>query len=265
MHEILAVLRPLFFAALLLVPLEWLLPARGPDRRTRAGIVADILHATVGTLMIRFGAMLLLALIAPFDPLVHLSGTIPVWLQAIILLLVCDFIIWCVHRSFHASPFLWRFHRIHHSSPHLDWLATARVHPVEQIVFATAMALPMCIAAFSPAAVAIYMGFYTLHANLLHADTRLSFGPLDAVFTPPRVHHWHHADEVHAYDSNFGSQLVIWDKLFGTAYRPEAERPSRFGVEQAPPENFVDHLAAPFRAQPELRSDSGGAVAESAH
>ncbi|WP_165912047.1 sterol desaturase family protein [Novosphingobium sp. PhB165] len=207
-------------------------------------------------MIIRFGAMLLVALVAPAKPLVDLSGTLPVWLQAVILLLVCDFIIWCIHRSFHAVPFLWRFHRIHHSSPHLDWLASARVHPVEQVVFSAALTLPILFASFSPMAVAIYIGVYTLHANLLHADTRLSFGPLEAVFTPPRIHHWHHADQVEAYDTNFGSQLVIWDRMFGTAYRPEAERPSRFGVDMPPAENFVDHLVAPFRGQLTQTSDS---------
>jgi len=256
MHEIAAILRPLLLVALFLIPLERLLPARGNSRRTRAGLVADLLHATVGALAIRIGAVLLLAWIAPTAPLATLVGAVPVWLQAILLLLVSDLIIWCVHRSFHAVPFLWRFHRIHHSSPHLDWLATARVHPVEQVIFAAATALPMCLVAFSPMAVAIYMGIYTLHANLLHAETRLSFGPLEAIFTPPRIHHWHHADQAEAYDTNFGSQLVIWDKLFGTAYRPEAERPARFGVEMAPAENFVDHLAAPFRSQPDGAPDA---------
>ncbi|WP_395327174.1 sterol desaturase family protein [Novosphingobium sp. BL-8H] len=260
MHEIAVILRPLVLVALFLIPLERLLPARGGTRRTRAGLVADLLHATIGALVIRFGAVILLTWFAPSAPVISLVGYAPVWLQVIVLLLVCDLIIWCVHRSFHAVPFLWRFHRIHHSSPHLDWLATARVHPVAQVIFATATALPVCLVAFSPLAMAIYLGVYTLHANLLHADTRLSFGPLEAIFTPPRIHHWHHADEVEAYDTNFGSQLVIWDKLFGTAYRPETERPTRFGVDPAPAEDFADHLIAPFRKQPADVADSGQAL-----
>ncbi|MFD2578724.1 sterol desaturase family protein [Novosphingobium colocasiae] len=104
---------------------------------------------------------------------------------------------------------------------------------------------------FSTTAIAIYLAGYTFHSALLHANTRLSFGPLEAVFTPPRIHHWHHADQVEAYDSNFGSQLVIWDRLFGTAYRPDADRPARFGVDAPPAEDFAAHLLAPFRAQPE--------------
>lgn len=107
----------------------------------------------------------------------------------------------------------------------------------------------MFLLGFSPTAMAIYVGFYQVHSVLLHADTRLSFGPLEAIFTPPRVHHWHHADQAEAYDSNFGSQLVIWDKMFGTAYRPAEPRPARFGVESPPDEDFVTHLLAPFKAQ----------------
>lgn len=250
MLDMTAIFQTLLVGALLFVPLERLLPMPGAGRRSTKGWIADLAHATFGTEAIKIGSALLLAMLLMEPAESTLAARLPIWIQVIILLLICDFIIWVLHRTCHASPLLWRFHRIHHSSVHLDWLATARVHPCEQILMATATGLPMFLLGFSPAAVAIYLGFYQVHSVLLHANTGLSFGPLEAIFTPPRIHHWHHADEVGAYDSNFGSQLVIWDRIFGTAYRPEAQHPASFGVSAAPEENFVTHLLAPFKPQP---------------
>jgi sterol desaturase/sphingolipid hydroxylase (fatty acid hydroxylase superfamily) len=245
-----AVLQALLIGALLFFPLEWLLPLPGSERRSARGWITDLAHATFGAQAIKTGAAVLLAVLLMGRPESTLAARLPIWTQVIALLLVCDFIIYVLHRALHGVPLLWRFHRIHHSSVRMDWLAAARVHPLEQILLTTATGLPMFLLGFSPEALAIYVGIYQVHSLLLHAHTRLSFGPLAAVFTPPWVHHWHHADQPEAYDSNFGSQLVIWDKLFGTAYRPAERRPERFGVDTAPEENFVTHLLAPFKAQP---------------
>ncbi|GGZ02089.1 fatty acid hydroxylase [Novosphingobium colocasiae] len=251
MWDISGILWMLAIGAVLFVPLERLLPAPKAGRRGRAALVADLLHATVGGQMTKVCAALLLAIMLSGSAHTGVAGHWPLAVQVIVLLLICDFLIYAVHRLEHAVPLLWRFHRIHHSSTHLDWLASARVHPMEQIAITTLTGLPMYLVGFSTTAIAIYLAGYTFHSALLHANTRLSFGPLEAVFTPPRIHHWHHADQVEAYDSNFGSQLVIWDRLFGTAYRPDADRPARFGVDAPPAEDFAAHLLAPFRAQPE--------------
>lgn len=259
MLDMIAILQSLLIAALLFVPLERLLPAPGKERRSVRGWIVDLAHATIGAQAIKTGAAVLLALMLAGRAESTLAAGLPVWVQVVVLLLVCDFIIWALHRALHGVPLLWRFHRIHHSSVKMDWLATARVHPCEQILLTTATGLPMFLLGFSPVALAIYVGLYQLHSVLLHANTRLSFGPFEAIFTPPRIHHWHHADQPEAYDSNFGSQLVIWDRMFGTAYRPAEPRPAHFGVEDAPDEDFVAHLLAPFKRQPkaDLHAVSG--------
>ena len=256
MLDLIVIVEALVVSALLFVPLERLLPVPDAGRRTLKSWIVDLAHATLGGQAIKTGATVLLALILMGHPQSTLAASLPIWLQVILLLLICDLIIWIVHRACHAMPLLWRFHRIHHSSTRLDWLAASRVHPCEQILMTTAIALPMLTLGFSPAATAIYLGVYEVHAVLLHANTRMSLGPLEAIFTPPRIHHWHHADEPHAYDSNFGSQLVIWDRMFGTAYHPQRRYPKRFGIDAPPEEDFVTHLLAPFKAQPPVAADS---------
>lgn len=250
MWDMSPILVNLLIGAALFLPLERLLPARTVGKRPSGGRIVDLVHATAGAQVIKIGSALLLALLLVGWTEATLVSGLPLWLQVVVLLLISDFIIWLLHFASHKVPLLWRFHRIHHSSVRLDWLATARVHPCEQIMVSVATGLPMFLLGFSPMAMVIYVGLHEFHSALLHANTRLSFGPLEAVFTPPRIHHWHHAREREAYDSNYGSQLVIWDRMFGTAYRPEQDRPTAFGVDDAPEENFVTHLLAPFQLQP---------------
>ena len=42
------------------------------------------------------------------------------------------------HRKMHTVPFLWRFHKVHHSVDQMDWLASARLHPVDRALTASA-------------------------------------------------------------------------------------------------------------------------------
>ena len=92
----------------------------------------------------------------------------------------------------------------------------------------------------------IYSIVYQWHAILLHSNLRVSLGPLERIIATPQFHHWHHADQPEAYDRNFGGQLVIWDRMFGTAFVAGSRSPDRFGVSEPPREDFFTHLLAPF-------------------
>ena len=232
--------------ALVFVPLEALLPALRRPGLSLARYRTDLLHALVGGLVIRAGTALLLVLLLP----AHGSSTVvsdwPLWAQFAAVLLISDLAFWLAHRLYHAVPLLWKFHRVHHNSEHLDWLAAFRVHPVDQIVNASIIALPTLLLGFSPVALALYALLYKWHAILLHSNVAVSFGPLGWIVTTPQFHHWHHANQVEAYDRNFGGQLTIWDRLFGTAYESDRPRPERYGVDNPPPESFVSHMVLPF-------------------
>src|SRR5205085_11482840 len=96
--------------------------------------ITDGLHLTVGGLFVRIGVTLGLAWALSSVRVFDVASSLPLWLQMILVLMLCDLMVWLIHRSFHAVPFLWGFHKVHHSSLHLDWLATYRVHPFEQIL-----------------------------------------------------------------------------------------------------------------------------------
>jgi len=246
----------LFFAGagVVLLALERLLPMHTEQKTLRSGWKIDLVHVFLTGTLIRIGATFTILAASMFaislapDSIRQAVRDQPDWLEFVELLLLSDLFIYLIHRTCHAVPFLWRFHAVHHSSEQLDWLATYRVHPFDQILNSTVIALPALVLGFSPIPLFIYAVIYRVHAPLLHSNTRFSFGPLGLLFTSPRFHHWHHADEIEAHDHNFGGQLTIFDRLFGTYYqRTESSLPTRYGVGGAIPLTYGGHMLQPFR------------------
>jgi sterol desaturase/sphingolipid hydroxylase (fatty acid hydroxylase superfamily) len=65
---------------------------------------------------------------------------------------------------------------------------------------------------------------------LRHSHLPMGFGPLDYVIISPLMHQAHHSSaEIH-WDKNFGTNLSIFDWLFGTAYRPAKDEKFQFGI-----------------------------------
>jgi sterol desaturase/sphingolipid hydroxylase (fatty acid hydroxylase superfamily) len=252
-------------AALIFIPLERIFPLHRRRHWLRGDALTDVLHFFLSGFLIRAGAlatMLLLSMAAVSALPAALGEAIraqPDWLEFAELLILADLGFYLGHRLVHAVPWLWRFHAVHHSSERLDWLATYRVHPVDQVLNSTIIALPALILGFSPGPLLVYALAYRWHAMLLHSNVKLDLGPLNRWIATPHYHHWHHADERHAYDRNFGGQLVIWDRLFGT-FHEQARPPHRYGVGGEVPAGYPAQLLSPFRPaardtapQPELR------------
>lgn len=137
--------------------------------------------------------------------------------------IVLDAAIYLQHVMFHAVPLLWRLHRVHHADLDFDVTTGARFHPVE-ILLSMLIKFAVIVLLGPPlAAVVIFEVLLNAMAMFNHSNVRLPL-PLDAllrraIVTPDmhRVHHSHLADET---NSNFGFNLSIWDRLFGT-YRAQ--------------------------------------------
>lgn len=246
-----------FGGGIVLLMLERLHPMHPEQRSTRPGWKVDLLHAFLTGNIIRLGTTVSVIAASVFamsvvpEPIREVVRAQPDWLEFLELLILSDLCFYLAHRMCHAVPFLWRFHAVHHSSEHLDWLATYRVHPVDQVLNSTLIALPAIVLGFSPIPVIAYAIIYRLHAPLLHSNVNFDLGPFGWILTSPRFHHWHHADQVEAYDRNFGGQLSIFDRLFGTHNAAgESTLPERYGIGGVIPETYASHLLHPFRKMP---------------
>ncbi|MBE9557856.1 MAG: sterol desaturase family protein [Proteobacteria bacterium] len=184
---------------------------------------------------------------------------LPGWIEFLIAIIVLDLVIYLQHVLFHAAPLLWRLHRMHHQDLDFDVTTGARFHPIE-ILLSMGIKL-MVIAALGPSAAAVLVFEALLNGMAMfnHANAKLPLG-LDAILrmfvVTPDMHRVHHSVLPNETNSNFGFNLSVWDRLFGT-YRaqPAAGHDAMtIGIEQfrEPRELWLDRLLL----QP-LRGDAG--------
>jgi len=232
---------------LLFVPLEKLWALR-PQKVFRRGLLTDLTHILVNGLFSAVGAIVLVVLFAlpliwlrAFDLVGYLPTGVAIPL-AVVLVVVGNY--WG-HRLTHQVPFLWRFHAVHHSIEQMDWVASGRLHPVDQSFTQAFTILPLFLLGYGGGVFAGVAVFITLLALFQHANVRLRFPVLRWIINTPEWHHWHHAIDAKANDKNFG--LPVVDKIFGTAYLPKGERPTGFGIHDPVPDvGYLRHLAYPF-------------------
>ncbi|MGE0852955.1 MAG: sterol desaturase family protein [Hyphomicrobiaceae bacterium] len=209
---------------------------------TKAVTRVVVVIAIVPVALLAYGKVDKDLLLRGFGP----AAQLPLWLQAVLILVLGDFIGYWMHRWFHGER-LWRFHAVHHSSVDLDWLSAVRLHPVNDALMRVAGAVPLLALGLAPVALAGVAPVLTLMAILVHANLDWDWGPLRAVVASPRFHRWHHTDEASARDKNFAGLLPLWDILFGTYYMPKDRLPQQFGTESPVPPGLLGQLLFPFR------------------
>jgi sterol desaturase/sphingolipid hydroxylase (fatty acid hydroxylase superfamily) len=206
----------------------------------RRGLVADasyvVIHFGMRVAVSFTAAAVLTEAGRQVAPVGLLAGR-AIWLQVAIVLLVLDFVFYVLHVAKHRWTWLWRLHETHHSSEQLDFLASARFHPLEKLFDRLVYLLPLTALGADHAALLIWSGIEVFFGMLNHSNVRIRLGrPLIYVFVGPEMHLWHHARDRERRDCNFGNNLSIYDWIFGTAYVP-ADRPDAFGID--------DHAAYP--------------------
>lgn len=177
---------------------------------------------------------------------------LPLWLEGLAAIVALDLALYFQHWATHRVPLLWRLHRVHHSDPAFDVTTAARFHPVEivaSMVFkmgvVTALGLPVW-------GVFLFEVIFNLATLFTHANFALPEAlerPMRAVLVTPDMHRIHHSARVRETNSNYGTLLSGWDRLFGT-YRKDANGELTIGLEEfqdARPYGLGWSLLLPFR------------------
>jgi sterol desaturase/sphingolipid hydroxylase (fatty acid hydroxylase superfamily) len=211
-------------------------------------------HFSVNTMLTNVGiiAVVVLAVallhIAPSAALQERVLAQPGWLQFLEVMTISEVCGYWAHRATHRVPLLWRFHRVHHSIEEMDWLAAARLHPVDQVFTRGCAILPLYALGFSRVAFGGLLVLLTFQALFIHANVRLDLGFLKHVVATPQFHHWHHTNEPGSVDHNFAGGLPLLDRLFGTLLLPPDNRfPAVYGTDDPLPSSWAGQMAAPFR------------------
>ena len=243
-------LKTLVLAAAIFIPFERLAAARRDQPILRRGWATDLLTGVLNGLVLSVVSLAVLAVIDSTAAAIAPSmrewiASRPLWAQVVVAVVAGDFGTYVMHRLVHTIPWLWRIHAVHHSAEELDWLIAFRFHPIDLLLMRVATLAPVVALNISPAAVAFFVAVGVWQAWLVHANVRISYGPLERAFVSPHFHHWHHSADREAFDKNFAGIIAAWDFIFNTAHLPRARHPQRYGTTESVPAGYLERLLHP--------------------
>ena len=145
------------------------------------------------------------------------------WWSFVLCFFVLDFCRYWAHRIAHEQRFWWSTHVVHHSSEYYNFSVSFRLSWTQnlKIIFF----LPVIFLGFHPLVFLIIHQLGVLYQFWLHTELIGKLPkPIEYFFTTPSHHRVHHSVNEKYIDKNFGSTLIIWDRMFGT-FKEEEERP----------------------------------------
>jgi sterol desaturase/sphingolipid hydroxylase (fatty acid hydroxylase superfamily) len=152
-----------------------------------------------------------------------------------ILFLGVEFFYYCFHRASHRIRWLWASHAVHHSATHFNLSAAVRLGWTGLISGVFVFYLPLALIGFHPAAIALTLGAGLAYQFFLHTALPIHLGPLEWVLNTPAHHRVHHASNDSCLDRNYGSVLIVFDRVFGTFAAAPADEALRFGLKGREP------------------------------
>lgn len=161
------------------------------------------------------------------------NSGLPVVVQAILGVLILDFVRFSQHWSFHHSKLLWRMHRIHHSDPDFDLTTGIRFHPIDPILSLITYMPFVWFLGVPPLAVVGYELSHLIHAFFSHANIRIPArveNVLRLVIVTPETHRIHHSDDMRENFKNYGEMFTLWDRLLGSYQAQPAAGHERMGI-----------------------------------
>jgi sterol desaturase/sphingolipid hydroxylase (fatty acid hydroxylase superfamily) len=174
-------------------------------------------------------------------------------LQLMLAAIIGEFGAYWAHRLMHTNPLLWRLHATHHTVERLYWLNAARFHPLDVAFTYMATVTPLVFLGCPPDTLALLTIFTGIHGMFQHANVNLRLGPLNYIFSMAELHRWHHSKTLADANSNYGSNIILWDIVFQTRFLPTDRQPPRdIGVEDLPdfPRTYKGQLMSPWRWPP---------------
>ena len=237
---------------------EHLLPFRRDWNRSHGDIGTDILHAVVSgigatqiarPLATMVGVMIAGALSRQLGLAIWPTGW-PLLLQLALALVIAELPQYWLHRWQHERDWLWRFHAVHHSAPRLYWLNAARFHPVDLGLLYLVGYVPLVALGCPEETIMLFALFDAVFGMLQHSNIGVRLGPLNYVFSMAEPHRWHHSRVLGEANSNYGSNLIVWDLVFGSFFLPaERQPPAAIGIADMPafPQTWPAQMLAPFR------------------
>lgn len=145
------------------------------------------------------------------------------------LLLCTDFIWYWYHRLAHEVNLFWSAHVVHHQSEDFNYTVSARI-TVFQAFIRTGFWAVLPLIGFPAGMITSILLVHGLYPFFIHTRLIGRLGILEYILVTPSHHRVHHASNEEYLDKNYGDVFIIWDKLFGTFQKEEANKPITYGL-----------------------------------
>ena len=240
------------FGAMLIAVFEKIIPYQMKWRPRPQDVKDDLLYTALIQIALPrlLGFVIVLLLADQAGPDAPFAGVWPhnwpVPAQALLLIVSADFMRYWLHRMSHTAPILWRLHAVHHSTDRLYWLNTSRFHPIEKTFHFMLDSLPFILMGVDPHVIGFWFVLYSVNGFFQHSNIRLRFSLLSGIFSTAEMHRWHHSQIPAESNSNYANVFILWDRLFGTYYRPASEVSTLGLMNPDYPTGIVQQMKAPF-------------------
>lgn len=155
------------------------------------------------------------------------------------------------HRANHEIPFLWRFHKVHHLDRILDTTTALRFHFGEVFLSALARGVVVFTLGIRFEVVVVFETLVLFSTLFHHSNLRLPSWlerSLSKIIVTPSIHWVHHHAERHEMDTNYATNISIWDVLFKTKNTQTVRTPDMpLGVQHQPDLDLLDLMKEPLR------------------
>lgn len=260
----------LFGTAVVVFLFERIHPNWPSWNRSHRDVLVDVCHAISVSIASQATLFVVPKLLAPAAASVASFGTAAFWpkdasllLQLPLALVAAELFQYWSHRLSHTWEPFWRLHATHHSAPRLYFFNAARFHPLDIVIDTTAGLIPLTLLGAPPKVMILFALATAVLGYLQHSNVKVALGPLNYLFSMAELHRWHHAKNLDEANTNYGSNLILWDLVFGTFFWPRDRRPPEsIGIPdlEAFPQTYWGQLASPFqwrRIQAESRTRGG--------
>lgn len=144
---------------------------------------------------------------------------ISLWLKIVIAFVLLDLAIYFQHATFHTLPILWRIHRVHHSDLDCDVSTGLRFHPVEILISILIKFIAILVIGAPVISVILFEIVLNFMSMFTHSNIHLN-KPFERALrwfiVTPDMHRLHHSNLENETNSNFGFNISLWDRVFGT-------------------------------------------------
>ena len=176
-----------------------------------------------------------------------MAESVAVFFPGFLGLIIGEFGLYWAHRLSHEHDFMWRFHAVHHSVERLWFFNTGRFHLVDTLI-SIAASQPLLYLAGAPTSVFLWFSGVTAFIGILtHCNVEMRFGFLSYFFNTPGLHRWHHSMDLKEGNKNYGENIMVFDHMFRSFYNPDRRPPSKIGIPEEMPRDFIGQVLQPFK------------------